>query len=74
MNREAVALGMPVYTTFGGRLGGVDEQLIREAGSCGSSEPPISTSTRSPAPASATTRPDSCSTSCSAERREHSSP
>ena len=30
MNREAVALGVPVYTTFAGRLGGVDEQLIRE--------------------------------------------
>ncbi|HKP90324.1 MAG TPA: DUF354 domain-containing protein [Thermoleophilaceae bacterium] len=30
MNREAVALGTPVYTTFGGRLGGVDEALIRE--------------------------------------------
>jgi len=30
MNREAVALGVPVYTTFGGRLGGVDESLIRE--------------------------------------------
>lgn len=30
MNREAVALGVPVYTTFGGRLGGVDEQLIRD--------------------------------------------
>jgi predicted glycosyltransferase len=30
MNREAVALGVPVYTTFGGRLGAVDEQLIRE--------------------------------------------
>jgi predicted glycosyltransferase len=30
MNREAVALGVPVYTTFGGRLGGVDEVLIRE--------------------------------------------
>jgi uncharacterized protein len=29
MNREAVALGTPVYTTFGGRLGGVDEALIR---------------------------------------------
>ena len=29
MNREAVALGVPVYTTFGGRLGGVDEWLIR---------------------------------------------
>jgi uncharacterized protein len=30
MNREAVALGVPVYTTFRGRLGGVDEWLIRE--------------------------------------------
>ena len=30
MNREAVALGVPVFTTFGGRLGGVDEWLIRE--------------------------------------------
>jgi predicted glycosyltransferase len=30
MNREAVALGTPVYTTYGGRLGGVDEQLIRD--------------------------------------------
>jgi predicted glycosyltransferase len=30
MNREAVALGTRVYTTFGGRLGGVDEWLIRE--------------------------------------------
>src|SRR5918912_921159 len=30
MNREAVALGTPVYTTYGGRLGGVDEALIHE--------------------------------------------
>jgi uncharacterized protein len=30
MNREAVALGTPVYTTFAGQLGAVDEQLIRE--------------------------------------------
>ena len=30
MNREAVALDVPVYTTYGGRLGGVDEMLIRE--------------------------------------------
>lgn len=30
INREAVALGTLVYTTFGGRLGGVDEALIRE--------------------------------------------
>jgi uncharacterized protein len=31
MNREAAALGVPVYTTYGGRLGGVDEELIRQA-------------------------------------------
>jgi predicted glycosyltransferase len=30
MNREAAALGVSVYTTYGGRLGGVDEMLIRE--------------------------------------------
>ena len=29
MNREAAALATPVYTTYGGRLGGVDESLIR---------------------------------------------
>jgi predicted glycosyltransferase len=29
MNREAVALGTPVWTTFAGRLGAVDEALIR---------------------------------------------
>ena len=30
MNREAVALGVPVYTTFAGRMGAVDERLIAE--------------------------------------------
>jgi uncharacterized protein len=30
MNREAVALGTPVYTTFEGRLGAVDERLIEQ--------------------------------------------
>lgn len=29
MNREAAALGVPVYTVFAGRMGGVDEQLVR---------------------------------------------
>jgi uncharacterized protein len=28
MNREAAALGTPVYTTFAGRLGAVDDALI----------------------------------------------
>jgi uncharacterized protein len=30
MNREAVALGTPVYTTFEGKPGAVDEWLVRE--------------------------------------------
>ncbi len=30
MNREAVALGTPVYTLFEGRLGAVDERLIEQ--------------------------------------------
>jgi predicted glycosyltransferase len=30
MNREAVALGVPVYTTFAGRLGAVDERLVAD--------------------------------------------
>jgi predicted glycosyltransferase len=30
MNREAVALRTPVWTTFQGRLGAVDERLIAE--------------------------------------------
>lgn len=30
MNREAVALGTPVYTTFEGRFGAVDERLMAE--------------------------------------------
>jgi uncharacterized protein len=31
MNREAVALGTPVWTTFEGRMGAVDERLIAES-------------------------------------------
>jgi predicted glycosyltransferase len=30
MNREAVALGTPVWTSFEGRMGGVDERLLAE--------------------------------------------
>jgi predicted glycosyltransferase len=30
MNREAAALGVPVYTTYAARLGGVDEELLRQ--------------------------------------------
>ena len=39
MNREAVALDTPVYTTYGGRLGGVDESLIRSAPSAADRRP-----------------------------------
>ena len=41
MNREAVALGVPVYTEFAGRLGGVDEQLIREGRLRVLTDPPL---------------------------------
>jgi predicted glycosyltransferase len=30
MNREAVALGVPAYTPFAGRLGAVDQRLIAD--------------------------------------------
>ena len=30
MNREAAVLGVPVYTVFAGKLGGVDQELIRQ--------------------------------------------
>jgi hypothetical protein len=30
MNREAAALGVPVYTVFAGRMGGVDERLVAD--------------------------------------------
>jgi predicted glycosyltransferase len=39
MNREAVALGTPVYTTFQGRLGAVDEGLIGEGRLCMLADP-----------------------------------
>ena len=52
MNREAVALGTPVFTTFAGRMGGVDEALIADGppagarrpgrrSSCASARPPV---------------------------------
>ena len=37
MNREAVALGTPVYTTFEGRLGAVDERAAGARGGCAGS-------------------------------------
>ena len=65
MNREAVALGVPVYTTFGGRLGGVDEALIREGRLVALTDPRalvLAKSTHEPLPACAATR--GCCSSC----------
>jgi predicted glycosyltransferase len=39
MNREAVSLGTPVYTTFAGRPGGVDEDLVRRGMMRGLTDP-----------------------------------
>ena len=39
MNREAVALGTPVFTTFAGRMGGVDEALIADGPPAGPRRP-----------------------------------
>jgi predicted glycosyltransferase len=39
MNREAVALGTPVFTTFAGRMGGVDEALIAAGRMCVLTDP-----------------------------------
>ena len=39
MNREAVALGTPVFTTFAGRMGGVDEALIADGPPPGARRP-----------------------------------
>jgi predicted glycosyltransferase len=58
MNREAVALGTPVYTTFGGRLGGVDEWLIRQGRQRPLTEPRAMDLVKRPAPASERVRRD----------------
>ena len=47
MNREAVALGVPVYTTFAGELGAVDEMLVREGRLARPRPRPTSSSSRS---------------------------
>ena len=46
MNREAVALGVPVYTTFAGRLGALDESLVA-SGRLRSLDRPTSSRSRS---------------------------
>jgi predicted glycosyltransferase len=56
MNREAVALGTPVYTTFAGRLGAVDEQLVAEGRLRVLRSPGEIAVARKPAPPAAPTR------------------
>jgi predicted glycosyltransferase len=58
MNREAVALGTPVYTTYGGRLGGVDEWLIRQGRLRPLTEPRAMELVKRAAPASERVRRD----------------
>ena len=75
MNREAVALGTPVYTTFGGRLGAVDEQLIREGRLRSSSERrDLDLDALPAAPSGYDATRTSSSTSCSASAARTSSP
>ena len=66
MNREAVALGTPVYTIFTGEMGAVDEHLIAEGRLRPLSDPAaIRAKSITPAPETAprrTSRP-SCSSS-----------
>jgi predicted glycosyltransferase len=59
MNREAVALGTPVYTTFEGRMGALDERLIAEHRLRRLADPDeLSFAKRPPAATSARTRRD----------------
>ena len=76
MNREAAALGVPVYTTYGGRLGGVDEELIREGRLRPLTDPrALELGKREPRPASASRRdPRTCSSCCSRRCRPSRQP
>jgi hypothetical protein len=56
MNREAVALGTPVYTTFAGRLGAVDEGLLRQGRLRALTSADAMTVARKPAARAMTTR------------------
>ena len=58
MNREAVALGTPVYTTFEGRLGAVDERLLGEGRLRKLTDPDDIVLERRPAQAALRTRRD----------------
>jgi predicted glycosyltransferase len=58
MNREAVALGTPVWTSFEGRLGAVDEVLIAEGRLRRLTDPDEVVVAKRTAPATARTRRD----------------
>jgi predicted glycosyltransferase len=58
MNREAVALGTPVWTTFEGRLGAVDEALIADGRLRRLTRPDEVTPAKRTAPAAARVRRD----------------
>jgi hypothetical protein len=65
MNREAVALGTPVWTTFEGRLGAVDERLIAQGRMRAWSAPSRSSFASAPA----ATTPSACATRPGRARR-----
>ena len=57
MNREAVALGTPVYTIFSGRMGAVDERLIADGPPAAAGRPGrLDLESGRPSPASASPR------------------
>ena len=69
MNREAVALGTPVYTIFSGRMGAVDERLIADGrdGRAGASLPGSSRASASASRAARSRGIQTCSSkACSA--------
>ena len=77
MNREAAALGVPVYTTYGGRLGGVDEELIRAGAAAAAHRPARARARASASPARACASGGTrrrCSTCCSRPARTPRSP
>ena len=82
MNREAVALGTPVYSTFEGRLGAVDELLIARPVACAGSSDAAELELRQArprgaadhAPARTPGPPPAASSCCSRRSRRRSRP
>ena len=67
MNREAVALGTPVYTTFQGRLGAVDERLIAERPPAHARAPPDELDLRQARPRERRRRASAATRACCVE-------